>query len=141
VRDSSVAGTAFADTFFRRLVFNGKSALENGHDYQEIVVDSNGGTSTEQVAQQIGNAAPTFVIELGPPELVPEIERNLPRAAGSPVYVLVNNDASPLGEFIRRPRRQKAPRVFRLVRLEPDTECAVRHSLQPGPTQGRLSRL
>jgi branched-chain amino acid transport system substrate-binding protein len=39
VRQKSVAGAAFDDQLFKALRFNGKSALENGPSFRELVVD------------------------------------------------------------------------------------------------------
>jgi hypothetical protein len=93
---------AFADVFYRRLIFNGKSALENGHDYQEIFLDSKEGSSTGQVVHQVLEAQPTIIVSVTAisTDLVQAIEAGLPRGATPPTYLLVNNTTGTLATFI-----------------------------------------
>ena len=60
----SSPGVAFADAFYRRLAFNGKPAVDNGRDYQEIVVDPKEGSSAEEAVRQIRQAPPTIVVDI-----------------------------------------------------------------------------
>ncbi len=104
VRTGSVAGLAFADSFYKHAVFNGKSALENGREYQEIVLDADAAVSPDEAERLLVQAQPSIVVLLvvGQASLgiIEAVEARLPAGARRPVYVVAPGDASELAPFI-----------------------------------------
>ena len=123
LRSASVSGVAFADAFYRRLVFNGKPAVDNGHDYQEIVIDPKEGSSVEEAVRQIRQAAPTIVVDIAPSEIVQQIEAELPRTAARPIYVMVDSNTAPLAAFIGA-SAERRHRVFAVSAVPNSTPMA-----------------
>jgi ABC-type branched-subunit amino acid transport system substrate-binding protein len=149
IRSDSVASLGFADTFYRRLVFNGKSAIENGHDYQEIVLGKEGpDASQEQVERQVVAAAPTIVVFLAQPESVlaiaQTVDADLPGSAKRPTYVVVNDGSVTLAPFVgtnaQRRRRvlavnspsNSAANARFVIRYNQARHASVTRTLNPG---------
>jgi serine/threonine-protein kinase len=84
VRQDDAAGIGFADSLFRALRFNGRSALENESGYREIVYafDTSDGKPADfdQVVDKLLAFAPNVVIHFGANEALLRIVEPLERA-------------------------------------------------------------
>jgi tRNA A-37 threonylcarbamoyl transferase component Bud32 len=94
MRDDLVGAASFAESFFRRLRFNGKTALENRDDYQEITLPPDApAPAIEMAAKKLADATPTIVVAHGDytrnERVFDRFEALLPRGATRPTYVLV----------------------------------------------------
>ena len=115
VREDTAATSSFADVFYKQLAFNGKPALENGRDYEEITFAAGAPieASTTRAADRVVEAAPGIVVLLGAPSatvaLVGAVEARWKPGAPRPTYVVANDSledfASYLGTSIDRRRR------------------------------------
>jgi hypothetical protein len=93
VRSNNASGIAFADAFFSSLRFNGKSALENGDRFTEIVFEDPGAEERVDVpgiVDRVVRARPDVVAFLDPtyfvPRVLPAIEAAWPKDAPRPRY-------------------------------------------------------
>jgi branched-chain amino acid transport system substrate-binding protein len=99
LRQEVLATQSFANTFYKELVFNGKSAVRNGADYLEVPLSTE--SSSADIARAVSrvvDATPSFVVVLGPESsmlpVVEGVEARLPRAGPGtrrPIYVVAND--------------------------------------------------
>ncbi len=107
VRAESASALSFGEAFFKQLVFNRKTALQNGSDYREVALAVGAPTPSviADVAARLVDASPSIVVLLGPPTAtVPIVEAveagwNKP-AAPRPTYVVSNAEIEPFAAFI-----------------------------------------
>ena len=113
VRGDSVGDQAFAETLYKNLRYNGKSATDNGHDYKEITLAAQPEASAiEHAADELAQLAPTFaLVEVGGDAsvaLVAAVEKRW-KTGPRPVYVLASDStelfAPYLGKSVDRRRR------------------------------------
>jgi branched-chain amino acid transport system substrate-binding protein len=96
LRDDNVSALAFADTFYRKLVLNGKAAVDDEHDYVEIVLKGSAPADVATAIDRVVAARPTIVVFLADAAaeqpLIQGVEaRARTSAAARPTYVLVND--------------------------------------------------
>jgi hypothetical protein len=120
VRQQSRGGTTFDSLLFKALRFNGKSALENGDDYREVVARSDDGGEARDfnsAATELVSFAPRVVIVIidGPAGLMEAVERRWPRAAPRPVYLFI----TPIEAEVLRWVGGSAERRHRALGLSP----------------------
>jgi hypothetical protein len=107
-RDETASALSFGEVFYGQLVFNGKPAVENGKNYQEVTFAV--GTLSEAdiagVADRLAQAEPTFVVLLAgsgvPVALVEALERRWPAQAPRPTYILPNDTLAAFAEYLGR---------------------------------------
>ncbi|HEY4121002.1 MAG TPA: hypothetical protein VGM56_24230, partial [Byssovorax sp.] len=103
VKGSASSGVTFADTLYRHLVFNAKSALDNGRDYLELTTDADSPAEIASTVDKLAAFQPSLVISLPNPgtelALVSAIEARSP-AKSKPVYVLANDETDVLAPFV-----------------------------------------
>ncbi len=149
IRNDSVTSVDFADAFFRLLRFNGKSALGNGPDYQEIVVDSKATASLDEIARRVRQAEPTILIDVSGTASPPELARRLEEAPAPmkhpPAYVIANSSTEPLAAFVganadRRhrvfaieSRSNSTPNARFVIRYNEARNASVTRVLNPSP--------
>jgi branched-chain amino acid transport system substrate-binding protein len=114
VRWDAPASVSFGQTLLKRLVFNGKSAVDNGGDYQDIAFTGGALQAAEasRVAARVAGLAPAFVILLGPPPalaaIATEVEARWKPGGPRPTYFVAIDDlrafAALLGTRERRAR-------------------------------------
>jgi serine/threonine-protein kinase len=85
LRSRATRLSAFSDTFFRALSFNGKPALENGTRYREFVFDEDDPARTaddyRQIVEHLARFAPHVVVYVGDDAFVRDVVlRAAPRA-------------------------------------------------------------
>ena len=118
VRTGSAMSLALADSFYAHAVFNGKSAVENGRDYREIVLDADRGMSPDGAAKVLLELQPSVVVFVAFKEsalaVVQAVEAGLPAGARRPTYVLPLALTSNLGPFLDRSAEHRH-RVFSVV--------------------------
>jgi tRNA A-37 threonylcarbamoyl transferase component Bud32/ABC-type branched-subunit amino acid transport system substrate-binding protein len=108
VRNAEPGGVAFGQALLKSLVFNGKSAVENGERYQEIslppeFVPDAGAEQVQAAAQRIVAMAPTFIVGVFPSlsvRLAEAIEAAWPRTTARPTYFLAANGPDPFVDFL-----------------------------------------
>jgi len=110
VRSDVPAAISFGQTLLKALVFSGRSALGDGADYQEVVIETDSAGTLPQIsavartAERIVSAAPSFVVVLqGPPTsvaVVAAIESAWPAHTPRPTYVIANDMLEPFAAFI-----------------------------------------
>jgi ABC-type branched-subunit amino acid transport system substrate-binding protein len=133
VRDDAVGTLAFADTFYKQLVLNGKPALDSGEDYQEITMGGRSPDEIARVADRIRGVEPTIVVlllpgeELGPLALLVETRSETTRR---PTYVVVNGDTSPLASFVGKSadRRHRVFSVLSPSNSTPNARFVIRYN-------------
>jgi serine/threonine-protein kinase len=97
---------AFAESFYRKLVFNGRPAKDNGADYQEAVYgdDAKSEPGLTQFAERVAAASPTFVVVVGDPAvtapLVTAIDARAPRP--KPIYLAEMTTTGSFPELLRK---------------------------------------
>jgi hypothetical protein len=87
VRPKNVGNSAFAESLFEALRFNGKSALDNGGRYRELSFE----TPAEEysaVTKEVAQFAPTFVVAVASAEAIREIEGIWPAGKPRATYLL-----------------------------------------------------
>ncbi len=84
------ADLAFSEGIFRTLRFNGTSALENGRDYQELVLDPSVPSDAARVVGVLSSFSPSVVLFIGGDEIVDGIveplERTWPQPHARPIF-------------------------------------------------------
>ena len=140
VRNGDVPAGGFAETFYRSLSFNGKSALENRRAYQEIVLRPKEESALDADADQIAAAEPSivvFMIKGSPLELTRLIEA---RAKRHPIYLLPNLDAASLAPFIEASveRRRRVFAIASLSNSMPNARFVIRYNQQ---RQAKVTRV
>ncbi len=115
VRQDSAAVMSFADVFYKRLAFNGKPAVENGHAYREITYSTEADPVVEsaRVADAVADLAPAFVVVIGSRvvagPVLDAIESRWKATSLRPTYVVPNESldqyATYLGRSVDRRRR------------------------------------
>ena len=111
----SVAAQAFAERLYRKLIFNGKSAMDNAGDYQEIAFPAAAHQPADvaRVVDAIVQKSPAIVIALGSYQMtvpiVAGVEAHWPAGAPRPTYLVPNDTlelfAPFLGDDVDRRRR------------------------------------
>ncbi len=106
VRPEGTGGLlSFAETFYRRLHFNGKSAVENEDAYQEITFPA-GDLTKEALAalvERVVATAPTFLVVTGATSILPLVEEvEAHSRAGAPTYIVPLQSMSAFASFIGR---------------------------------------
>jgi ABC-type branched-subunit amino acid transport system substrate-binding protein len=90
VRGSEAGPVSFGRALLKSLVFNGKTAIENGPDYQEIAA-----SDATRDAERLVAANPSFVVLLVNPatavDLVSAVEARWSGSAPRPVYLAATN--------------------------------------------------
>jgi hypothetical protein len=85
LRTKSPAEDSFAEVLFGALVFNGKSALDNGKAYVERPFD--GDAETDGACDEIARLGPQVIIVVGPTAVIPKIEERWGHGA-RPTYLI-----------------------------------------------------
>jgi branched-chain amino acid transport system substrate-binding protein len=97
---------SFGQTFMNRLVFNGKSAIANGADYQELALSTEPERNLAASADAIVRQSPTVVVVLASPDvgvpLVERIEAKWPAATTPPTYLVALDLLGPFSDFLGR---------------------------------------
>lgn len=127
-RVDMAAGLWFGEAFYRRLVFNGKPAVDNGIDYQEIVIPPRSITRTQlaDLADRIATAQSTMVVLMGDTGVTtPLIEAVEARSRGAsrPTYVVGDNSTVELASFVGK-NADRRHRVFAITSVSNDTPTA-----------------
>jgi branched-chain amino acid transport system substrate-binding protein len=125
VRKRGAAHDAFADAFFTHVVFNGKSALANGHDYGEFTVeDEPTPERIESVAADVAALAPSIIVmrlDDHVAELAQAIDSKwTSKERPRPVFLLPDNSTTDLDVFIGT----SAERRHRVFAVESASETA-----------------
>jgi hypothetical protein len=136
LRDDSVSGIAFADTFYRKLVLNGKPALDSEHEYAEIVLKG-GAPDAGAIAAAVDRvvaARPTIVVLLAAPDaespLMQGVEARIhATGARAPTYVLVNDSTARFASFIDGDdRRRRVLAVLSPSNSSPNARFVIRYN-------------
>ena len=107
-RDESASALSFAEVFHKRLVFNGKPAVENGGDYAEITLQTNAPPASEvaRAADRIVEAAPSLVVLLGTSQatlpMLDRIEGHWRTGAPRPTYVVGNDSLAAFAPYLSK---------------------------------------
>ncbi len=115
LRGDSPVDAVIAESLFKTLRFNGKSALENGADYQEVIVaakDGDGGL--DKAAKILAAFAPSVVVSSAPPDVADVAGRLEAQSAVRPTYLMINGSPSSLKAFIDG-QKDRRRRVFGIV--------------------------
>jgi hypothetical protein len=117
-RDETASALSFGEAFYGTLVFNGKPAVRNGQDYQEITFASGAleASEVQRVAGRLAQVAPTLVVLLAAHEaavpLVEALESSWSGQEPRPTYLFPNDVLAPyaayLGRSVARRRRMFA---------------------------------
>lgn len=105
VREDAAYILPFSQDLYRKLVFNGKPAAENGADYKEVIFgDPSKSSEVERAAGDIVAGRPTIVVLLGNEEelqtTVDQVEKSWPSGEPRPWYVVAENTTAWLQSFI-----------------------------------------
>ncbi len=127
VRETSRGTQAFAEALYRRLRFNGKPAIDNGRDYQEVTF-GHGALAADEIdrlAGKLASTAPTFVILIGDrATTVPLVDRLEARSgAQKPTYVAAVESTAPFAPFVGTSADRRR-RVFAVDALSDSTANA-----------------
>jgi serine/threonine protein kinase len=152
VRPEGVVGLlSFAETFYRRLRFNGKPAIENGLAYREITFPADlSPTETSKLIERIADTSPTFVVATGiPSSIVPalfgELDDQLKAKGVTTTYLRPFGAIEAFGTLLSKtPERRKrflvvqstsnSPENARFViRFNEATGDHVSRQINPGP--------
>ena len=103
IHTDGVPALSFADTFYKDLVLNGKAAIDNGPNYQEITINTDAPNEIARAADRVHAANPTVIVIFATVEtlrsLVSLVEgRSV--AGRRPTYVIVNGPTTPLASFV-----------------------------------------
>ena len=133
IRTDNANSVAFAEHFYRSLVFNDKPALENGHTYAEIVVEKNADGGVGLVVDQLVRAGPSIVVFFaGPslPEIVQTFEARADAPAPRPTYILPNNSTAALDPFIgsNAGRRHRVYAIQSVSNSMPNARFVIRYN-------------
>src|SRR5262249_17374752 len=94
---------SFGQAFMNSLVFNGKNAIENGADYQEIALSADG---QHNAADTVVRQTPTVIVLLATPDvtvpLVEQVEAKWPAGKRPPLYLLAIDPLEPFAAFLGR---------------------------------------
>jgi ABC-type branched-subunit amino acid transport system substrate-binding protein len=105
VREDAAYILPFAQELYRRLVFNGKAAADNGSDYHEVIFgDPSKSEEVDRAAGEVIAARPSIVVLLGSAEelqsTVERVEKGWPSGEPRPWYVAAENTTAVLESFI-----------------------------------------
>jgi serine/threonine-protein kinase len=108
VRQEDPAGIGFADSLFRTLRYNGRSALRNDANYREIAYPFDDGHDTlpdfRRIADELRAFAPHVVIHFGSNEaflgILQPLERDLASDAPRPRYIKPNAPSPAVAQFV-----------------------------------------
>jgi serine/threonine-protein kinase len=115
VRQDDSAGQGFADAVFRSLHFNGRPAVENGPEFQEILFPFASNAPLDApyaaAAAKIAAFAPHVIVYFGGDEnfarvLLP-LERDWPVAMARPVYLKPAVFGAPITTFVGKSRERR----------------------------------
>jgi tRNA A-37 threonylcarbamoyl transferase component Bud32/ABC-type branched-subunit amino acid transport system substrate-binding protein len=106
VREDASYILPFAQELYRRLVFNGRPAADNGGDYHEVLFgDASRSDTVERAAAEVIAGKPTIVALLGTADevrtTVERIEGLWPRSEPRPTYVVAEDSTATLRSFVR----------------------------------------
>jgi ABC-type branched-subunit amino acid transport system substrate-binding protein len=113
--DTSMA-LAFAERFYERLAFNGKSAMANGHDYLEVTYPPSADQDAlDRAARDVAGQRPSLVVlsadATAAMRIVSVVESAWSAGSSRPTYVLTSASTAILAPWIDgRPDRRR--RVF-----------------------------
>ena len=127
-RGDMASGLWFGEAFYRKLVFNGKPANENGTDYQEIVMPAKSATTSElnDLAERIAGAQPTLLVLIGDTDVTTPVIQAVEtrwRSGPRPTYVIGDNSTMDLASFIGA-SADRRHRVFAITSVSNDTPTA-----------------
>jgi hypothetical protein len=117
LRDDLASAGAFAESFFRRIRFNGETALANGEAYQEVTVASDAADAAiDTAAETLAKARPTIVVVVGgtyarTESIIEQLEERLPAETPRPTYLLAFISPRHLAGFIGKSPERRA-RIF-----------------------------
>ncbi len=128
-RGDRPAGLWFSEELYRRLVFNGKSTVENGAAYQEVTLPSEAPSPAvlRTLAEKTIATQPTFVVLSGSTDvttpLIVEIEARWPADRPRPTYVISDNSIQSLASFMGSDIRRRR-RIFAITSVSNDMPAA-----------------
>jgi serine/threonine protein kinase len=129
VHETNSLGQSFAETLYRQLSFNGKSAVANGADYQELTFPP-GSHDSQEVKRLVGStlrALPTFVILLGGYEttqpVIEQVEAKWPAGAPRPTYLLESDTLELFAPFLGKDADRRR-RLFAVLSTSSSTANA-----------------
>jgi tRNA A-37 threonylcarbamoyl transferase component Bud32/ABC-type branched-subunit amino acid transport system substrate-binding protein len=115
------AGLWFGEAFYERVVFNGRTGVQNGDAYQEVPVPPRGDLAP--VVERVIASRPTFLVLLNQSavtaRLVEAVEARWPAGLPRPVYVVAEDSAAVLASFAGRDADRRR-RVFGVMSLSND---------------------
>ena len=131
VRGDAPGLVAFGQTFLKRLVFNDKSGVDNGADYQEIALaadlTADASDDVSRAADRIVATSPSFVVLLASAEarvpLVSAIESRWRDGAPRPIYLLAADVPDLLASFVGASAERRR-RIFGVVSTSASTANA-----------------
>jgi serine/threonine protein kinase len=121
------------DTLFRELRFNGKSALENGENFRQLVYDAQEGKDASLVVSALAAFAPQVIVYQGESfieRVAAPLERRWQRGP-RPIY-LVNSDIDPEAAAFagKDPARRRFFGVTNVSTTLPNAELVLHYNLQ-----------
>jgi ABC-type branched-subunit amino acid transport system substrate-binding protein len=127
------AADSFAGTFYRRLIFNGRAAVDNGRDYQEVTVGPRTLEEGRRVGKLVGDAQPSIVFLVSWTENVETIVQTIEDSAAPdrrPIYVIPNDGTELLKGFIGRSadRRHRVFGISSLSSALPNARFVIRYN-------------
>jgi hypothetical protein len=128
-RDVSPPALSFGEALYGALVFNGKPAVENGRDYQQVTFPTGelAATDVSTTGDRIRDAAPTIVVFMGGDEpglaaIVERVESGW-RSGPRPIYLLGNAPLTPFTRWLGASADRRR-RLFAINPLSPPTPGA-----------------
>ena len=127
-RSAAATNLWFAESFYRHLVLNGKSANANGDAYQEIATPTLTASQSEieALAERVVATHPDLVVLTGNTKvttpLVAAVEARSPKTR-RPIYTVANDSAEPLAAFAGADADRRR-RVFSITSASDDTTNA-----------------
>ena len=108
-------GGWFGEAFYRRLSFNGKSAIDNGDKYQELIFAPDpSDDDVRAYAERVARSNPTFLVLLGPSSETSRIVAAVEAHGRRPTYVIASDTTGIVDSFIGRSEDRRR-RVFSVV--------------------------
>ena len=133
VHGDDVSSVAFAETFYKRLVLNGKAAIDSEDDYQEIPLKGAGVEEIAAAAERVRSARPTLVVlradddALAP--LMQLIEEHAPPAK-RPGYLIASGATGDVASFFGDSvdRRHRVFAVMTPSNSSPNARFVIRYN-------------
>jgi branched-chain amino acid transport system substrate-binding protein len=128
VRTDALGATSLGEALYRELVFNGKTAVENGDRYQELVLPSKPpAADVESVARALAARTPRIIVLFqgasSIASLVPRVEAAWPNGEARPVYVVAGDSIECLTPFMGSSTERRR-RVFGVSSISSQTANA-----------------